>query len=504
MKNISKIFLSAFACIAMFSACTEQTEELGTSVSVNPESLNFDGIDASSETVTVTAEGEWLAVAPEWITVSPNFGSGTTTVTITASDNIDPADNKLAAARSAEITFEVNGKYAALAVSQEGDPDKAPAEIQKVTVAEFLDLPETQTYYELTGTISNIANTEYGNFDLVDETGSVYCYGLLPEEGGQSGQFASLGLAEGDRLTLRGRRSSYSGTPQIGGAYYVSHVPSLLVVAKTSFELEKEAGTFCVATVVKGDVVLADTEADWLKLVGSSQDGDTTRVVFSYSENTGAAPRMATVTLSSVRFGETEEDNQTSEINVSVRQMGNTPEVSSIADAISANAYANLNGTITAVCERGFILTDASASILIYYGAGYDGEYGIGDEVQVVGQVGSYNNGPQINGPDIVKLIKDGDSYDYPAPVKLDASAIDALAGASGLMTITYFEATGTPGGQYHNIAVNGTSVALAFYYVPDSFNVGSYDGNEITVRGYYITRQSGRINFIVTEIQAE
>lgn len=69
MKNISKIFLSAFACLALFSACTGQTEELGTSVSINPESLNFDGTNASSETVTVTAEGEWLAVAPEWLTV---------------------------------------------------------------------------------------------------------------------------------------------------------------------------------------------------------------------------------------------------------------------------------------------------------------------------------------------------------------------------------------------------------------------------------------------------
>ena len=98
--------------------------------------------------------------------------------------------------------------------------------IEKLTVAEFLAKPTGATYYELTGTISNISNTEFGNFDLVDETGSVYVYGLTASKVASNDKsFSTLGLREGDILTLYGTRAAYKGDPQVGGpAYYISHV----------------------------------------------------------------------------------------------------------------------------------------------------------------------------------------------------------------------------------------------------------------------------------------
>lgn len=99
--------------------------------------------------------------------------------------------------------------------------------IEKLTVAEFLAKDvDANTYYELTGTISNITNTEYGNFDLVDETGSVYVYGLTASKVASNDKsFSTLGLREGDILTLYGTRYAYNGDPQVGGpAYYISHV----------------------------------------------------------------------------------------------------------------------------------------------------------------------------------------------------------------------------------------------------------------------------------------
>lgn len=92
------------------------------------------------------------------------------------------------------------------------------------TVEEFLAATESaDVYYRLTGKVSNIANTTYGNFDIVDETGSVYVYGLLSGWGGPSKMFESLGLAEGDIVTLVGVRAAYKGSPQVGSAFYVSH-----------------------------------------------------------------------------------------------------------------------------------------------------------------------------------------------------------------------------------------------------------------------------------------
>ena len=104
------------------------------------------------------------------------------------------------------------------------EPEATPA-----TIAEFIAAPESEeVYYELTGTISageGSINTTYGNFDLVDETGSVYVYGLtatyIPAGGQNDKSYASLGLNEGDNITIRGYRGSYNGKVEVMGAYFV-------------------------------------------------------------------------------------------------------------------------------------------------------------------------------------------------------------------------------------------------------------------------------------------
>ena len=101
-------------------------------------------------------------------------------------------------------------------------PDPEQPTVIKATVAEFLNAAEDDTIYELTGTIDNVANTDYGNFDLVDATGRVYVYGISDKDGAKV--FTSLGLKAGDTLTIRGVRTSYNKAPQMGNGVYVSHV----------------------------------------------------------------------------------------------------------------------------------------------------------------------------------------------------------------------------------------------------------------------------------------
>lgn len=105
------------------------------------------------------------------------------------------------------------------------DPDKKPSgnETQQISIKEFLQKADQQTTYRLVGKIRNLANTVYGNFDLVDETGTIYIYGLL-DKNGQEKNFASLGLKVGDELTLEGKYALYNGSPEIKNAQYISHV----------------------------------------------------------------------------------------------------------------------------------------------------------------------------------------------------------------------------------------------------------------------------------------
>ena len=83
---------------------------------------------------------------------------------------------------------------------------------------------EDDTLYELTGVISNVTNTTYGNFDLTDATGTVLIYGLCGPNGEQK-YWAASGAKAGDTITVRTVRSSYNGTAQGKNAIFVSLVP---------------------------------------------------------------------------------------------------------------------------------------------------------------------------------------------------------------------------------------------------------------------------------------
>ena len=101
-----------------------------------------------------------------------------------------------------------------------------PSEAKSVTVAEFLAAPESETQkYELVGTIGGSINTTYGNFDLTDETGTVYVYGLTATELGYGASndksYASLNLSVGDKIKLHGYRGSYGDKIEVVYAWFV-------------------------------------------------------------------------------------------------------------------------------------------------------------------------------------------------------------------------------------------------------------------------------------------
>ena len=107
-----------------------------------------------------------------------------------------------------------------------------------VTIKEFIAAPEyteSLVYYELTGVISGLSAggnaVVYGNFDLTDETGTVYVYGLdkaFKAVGNTKADksFGELGLKDGDKITLRGLRGSYNGKIEVMGAYFVKLISS--------------------------------------------------------------------------------------------------------------------------------------------------------------------------------------------------------------------------------------------------------------------------------------
>ncbi len=99
-------------------------------------------------------------------------------------------------------------------------PEEPAQNLGQKTIAEFLELKNLKDTCILTGVVSNIVNDTYGNFDLTDETGTVYVYGLLTPAG-ESKKFADLNVAENDTLTILAIYNEYNSNPQAKNAIFV-------------------------------------------------------------------------------------------------------------------------------------------------------------------------------------------------------------------------------------------------------------------------------------------
>ena len=137
------------------------------------------------------------------------------------------------APENASTTWELKNFKMEAGVANSGENTNPSGEVQKVTIAQFnAAAVSNDVWYELKGKVTNLkAGDKYGNFDLVDETGSVYVYGLLSEKGGEKQKFQELvaakGITEGSVITIIGNRGYYAANDKIEvvNAYFVSIEP---------------------------------------------------------------------------------------------------------------------------------------------------------------------------------------------------------------------------------------------------------------------------------------
>lgn len=102
-----------------------------------------------------------------------------------------------------------------------------------ITVAEAIKIAETapedgtEEKYYIRGEVSNLTNTQFGNFDLVDSTGSIYVYGLYNEDGSVRYDKMENAPVEGDTITVYSSIANYKGNkPELMNAWLVEHTPA--------------------------------------------------------------------------------------------------------------------------------------------------------------------------------------------------------------------------------------------------------------------------------------
>lgn len=312
-----------------------------------------------------------------------------------------------------------------------------PSEIKDATVAEFIAAEVSTTQlYRLTGTITEIQNTTYGNLMLKDATGEVLIYGVKKDKDAGNTSFSELGAEVGDKLTVVGQRGAYDTTIEMKSGYCEklekdTTTPKFSV---STTELTAKAADKSVSFDVRGNVkwtVSSDNAA--YKVSPESGDGNGT-VTVSFAENT--TDKDVTVKLTVSTTAEVATKSYTVTLtHKGVSAAGTEDFSSSVEWTLGTNAYsdkATINGVEDVpVLKIGTSKKAGDATLKIpagttkvsFYGVAWKGKTAtikasVG-ETQVATQALTANVGATSNSP--YKLtVEDTDKYTITLPAKLE------------------------------------------------------------------------------------
>lgn len=363
------------AVVAMFTSCSED-DVLGgldgIKVSSNTVSLPLEG---GSATVTVNTAGDWTVEVPDttatWLTAEKTDAS---TLTLSA-PAVSNGHNTLV-----KITSGAQIQY--IKVIQ------GVAKVTEATVAEVLAGPESATY-RVTGTVTKIANTHYGNFYMNDGTSDtdLYIYGTVDAAG--SYNWAKFGIDVGDEVTVEGPKSVYKGEVELVDAAFISVKKSLLKLDSTYVGTDStnvlpiEGGDLTAYFTNKGEGITFTDLPDWLGVKSIKQDGTKSVVTLHAAANPGG-DREATVTFKTTKDGK-EYSGQLTVVQKGAIVKATIAEFNAAEE--NSTQY-RLTGVVTEVKKSQFTLSDYTGETVVYKAEGFSGK--VGDIVTCVGKRGSY------------------------------------------------------------------------------------------------------------------
>lgn len=190
------------------------TPEVKTEVDVNVVTLTWNAVEGASH-YTVQVDDDVEEVVND------------TTYTFEGDYEVEYTFTVKAIAADAEKNLD--SEAAVVKVTTEAKPQEPVVEPTYTTVAEFLAASvDANVEYTLKGTITAVANTTFGNFDLTDETGTVYIYGLNSPDGATNKYWATSGAKLGDDIIIKTVRAEFNGSAQGINAKFVELLPGTL------------------------------------------------------------------------------------------------------------------------------------------------------------------------------------------------------------------------------------------------------------------------------------
>ena len=420
--KLKYLFTAILSSALLFAGC-EKEEPVGSLDNISL-SQTYVSIPEAGGTVTVTlnATEDWTFVLtekgkdkdgkevdvptiPDWLTVTPTSGSdGETTLSFSA-DAVSGGHEvalKITAGTNTQQVIVRQGEIAAVSA----------------TVAEALAGTDGKTY-KIKGTVTDIYNTDYGNYYLVDNTGKITIYGTLDAKGNQK-NFSSLKIENGDVIEVSGPRSTYNGSPQLKDVTVLSITKSLIKVLTPALEepVAKTGGSIEVKVAHKGEggarVSIPEADAAWISYISAE---------FSKGVPSKIVPNPADTTTFKFDIRANEAGIRTSEIsftsgtttvkNILVQAGSRIADDAKDVDAATINAAPDgpakyrITGYISEMINTtygNYHVADATGSVYVYGTLDADGKqknfgsFGISEGyiITVVGPKTSYKGDPQL------------------------------------------------------------------------------------------------------------
>ena len=489
MKNLFKSLLAFVAGAVIIAACNpeEQPEvPAGTKISVDLTNIaNLPARNVPAVTVQVTADGEWLATTPSWITIDPSHATKSTAVTITVADNVD-ADGNLQGPREGKITLSlVDADVSAeILVAQDGNADldtrRTYVKVTEITSgkAYLLVAQKAENTFVIpilfgpTGTygypkVKEVSLESDGSIKMEDAS-----YGLIFTDAGRDAAY-KIQQPDGRFIWHQGGYNTWScaADPTEGNLWKLDHVydngtvricdtdaAGILQYGHGGFDSYAAYGDlddtsvlpwlyedtkaaeidnskcFFPTTSVK---VAADSVKATFKVEANipweltKTEGDW---ITDFTPKSGEADATITVTFPantadgaearSAKFHLASTDGKkTSDLTLTQA----SPAVLTFADIIptltaEATTTGAKNALIVAAANKRFILNDGTAYMFAYY-SGTD--CAAGDKVDISGDAMIYDGCPEWNKP-AMSVVSHNNEIKHPEAVAIDEAALAA------------------------------------------------------------------------------
>ena len=189
---------------------------------------------------------------------------------------------------------------------------------------------------------------------------------------------------------------------------------------------------------------------------------------------------------------------------VTITQEGAQGNLKSIADvlALSSGIEAETEGVVVGTYNKGFVIMDETGYLLAYNAAYTEPGVEFASKVRVAGTTSVYGDLPQIT-PASVTVLETGINVREPNWLEVNKDNIENLdltkcqpIKMTGILSIS---------GNYHNLAIDGTTVQGSISYPLASLGLADLAGHIITVYGYFAGGNNANFrNILAVSVQDE